>query len=133
VKSVLTSHAIYHITLLSVPLGIMEAIQKLERAFFWTEIEKVWGRQRKVIWKLVCRPFERVGLGVLDLNKFARALRLCWSLFQWKDPSKVWIGTENPCDNADMEFFYAATTISVEDGRIANFWHAPWLQGLKSN
>jgi hypothetical protein len=31
-----------------------------------------------------------------------------------------------------MEFFYAATTITIGDGRIANFWHTPWLEGRKS-
>jgi hypothetical protein len=36
-----------------------------------------------------------------------------------------------PCDEADMEFFYAATRISIGDGRIASFWHTPWLEGMK--
>ena len=30
-----------------------------------------------------------------------------------------------------MYFFYAATTITIGDGRIANFWQAPWLNGFK--
>jgi hypothetical protein len=30
-----------------------------------------------------------------------------------------------------MKFFYAATTISIGDGRIARFWHTPWLEGMK--
>jgi hypothetical protein len=30
-----------------------------------------------------------------------------------------------------MNFFYAATTITIGDGRIASFWHAPWLDGVK--
>jgi hypothetical protein len=30
-----------------------------------------------------------------------------------------------------MEFFYAATTITIGDGKTANFWNDPWLHGLK--
>jgi hypothetical protein len=30
-----------------------------------------------------------------------------------------------------MEFFYAATIITIGDGRTTNFWHTPWLQGRK--
>jgi hypothetical protein len=25
-----------------------------------------------------------------------------------------------------MDFFYAATTIMIGDGRISSFWHSPW-------
>ena len=31
----------------------------------------------------------------------------------------------------DRELFYAATTITVGDGRMAHFWHSPWLEGKK--
>jgi hypothetical protein len=30
-----------------------------------------------------------------------------------------------------MNFFYAATTITFDDGRIANFCYAPWLGNIK--
>jgi hypothetical protein len=29
-----------------------------------------------------------------------------------------------------MEIFYAATTISLGNGRKTSFWHAPWLNGV---
>jgi hypothetical protein len=43
----------------------------------------------------------------------------------------MWIGNKHPCDEVDMEFFYAATTITVRNGRIAGFWHLPWLDRRK--
>jgi hypothetical protein len=43
----------------------------------------------------------------------------------------AWIGNYHPCDKKDMNFFYAATTITIGDGNIASFWHAPWLEGRK--
>jgi hypothetical protein len=47
-----------------------------------------------------------------------------------KDSTKIWAGTGNPCTNYDREIFYAATTISLGNGRKTPFWHAPWLHGL---
>jgi hypothetical protein len=52
-------------------------------------------------------------------------------LILWEEPSKAWIGNDHPCGEADMEFFYAATTIIIGDGRIASFWYTPWLEGRK--
>jgi hypothetical protein len=30
-----------------------------------------------------------------------------------------------------MDLFYAATTITIGDGRITSFWHSPWLASTK--
>jgi hypothetical protein len=35
----------------------------------------------------------------------------------------------NPCDEVDMEPFYAATKVSIGNGNIAPFWEPPWLHG----
>jgi hypothetical protein len=92
---------------------------------------KVLGGQCKVNWKIVCRPKNKGGLGILDLENFATALRLRWQWLQWKDPSKAWIGNEHSCNEAYMEFFNAETIITIGDGHTGNFWHTPWLQGRK--
>jgi hypothetical protein len=116
---------------LVVPQCVLQTINKFERSFFWAGMDKVLGGQCKVNWKIVCKSKERGGLGIIDLDKFARALRLKWPWLIWKDRSKAFIGADHPCDDVDMEFFYAATTITIGDGRIASFWHAPWLDGVK--
>jgi hypothetical protein len=59
------------------------------------------------------------------------ALRLRWPWLQWKDNSKIWAGTGNPCNEKDMEIFYAATKITLGNGQKTPFWHAPWLGGKK--
>jgi hypothetical protein len=69
------------------------------------------------------------GLGVLHLDKFAMALRLCCPWLEWKDNNKIWAGSRNPCTDKDMKIFYSATIIYLGNGRKTPFWHAPWLRG----
>ncbi|XP_073367762.1 uncharacterized protein [Aegilops tauschii subsp. strangulata] len=71
------------------------------------------------------------GLGMLNTKKFARALRLRWPWFEWKEPCKLWVGHGNPCDAEDLDFFYASTTITVGNGARTPFWDSPWLLGRK--
>jgi hypothetical protein len=130
VKSVLASQAIYHLTPLSVPPGTLKFINKIERAYVWAA-KKVTSRAKcKVNWETVCRPKCYGGLGVLHLGKFSTALRLRWPWLEWKGSEKIWVGTGNPCNAKDVEIFYAATNITLGDGRKTPFWHAPWVGGL---
>jgi hypothetical protein len=129
VKSVLASQDIYHLTPLSIPLGTMKYIKKLERDFVWAAKESTFGAKCKVNWETVCLPKLYGGLGILHLEKFATALCLRCPWLEWKDNNKIWAGSRNPCNNRDMEIFYAATTIYLGNGRKTSFWHAPWLNG----
>ena len=131
VKSVISSLAVYFITSLIVPPSILQNVNKLERAFLWSGSDKTTGAKCKVNWNIVCRPSEYGGLGVLNTAKFARALRLRWPWFEWTEPNKMWVGLGNPCDEADMSFFYASTTIPVGNGAKTPFWEFPWLHGAK--
>jgi hypothetical protein len=79
---------------------------------------------------MVFRPKNYGGLGILHLEKFATALRLRWPWLQWKDNGKIWAGTGNPCNDRDMEIFYAATKSTLGNGQKNPFWHGPWL-GVK--
>ena len=131
VKSVLASQAIYHLTPLLIPRGLIAKLNKIYRAFFWAGTDKASGGKCKVNWDVVCRPTELGGLGFLHTDKFARALRLRWPWLLWKDPNKIWAGLGTPCTKEDMDLFYASTTITVGDGAKTHFWEAPWLHGRK--
>lgn len=131
VKSVLSSLAIYFITALNIPAGTSAEITKIQRAFLWAGTNSVSRGQCKVNWKLVCRPLYLGGLGILDLEKFSKALRLRWLWFQWAHPTRAWVGFDIPCGDDDMDLFYSATTVIIGDGKKASFWFAPWLQGQK--
>jgi hypothetical protein len=77
----------------------------------------------------VCRPKALGGLGILDLGKFARALRLRSLWFKWVAPDKPWVGTETPNDESDRSLFNAATRVTIGDGKRASFWSSSWVDG----
>ena len=131
VKAVLTSIAIYSITSLVLPVEVLKRIDALRRAFLWAGCDKVTGGKCKINWERVCRPKIMGGLGILNLWKFATALRLRWLWFEWSATPKPWVGLGTPCDEADRDLFAACTTVKIGDGSKALFWKSPWLDGLR--
>jgi hypothetical protein len=129
VKAVLSALPTYHMTALKVPAGTLHALDKLRRRFLWTGGERLSGGKCKVKWDNVCKPKELGGLGILDLPKFGRALRLRWLWFEWEVDDPLWAGMPVPCDDVDRQIFNAATTIHLGDGARTNFWSSRWLDG----
>jgi hypothetical protein len=76
-------------------------------------------------------PRELCGLGILNLDKFARALRVRWLWQEWTSEDKAWINTAHPCDETDKLLFTAATSICLGDGQKTNFWNSGWLGGCR--
>nr|XP_020175063.1 uncharacterized protein LOC109760665 [Aegilops tauschii subsp. strangulata] len=66
------------------------------------------------------------GLGILDLEKFSRALRLRWLWHSWKSLDRPWVGMEVPCEESDKAAFSAMTMITIGDGRTTTFWGCVW-------
>lgn len=80
-------------------------------------------------WTSVTKPIEFGGLGIIDLERFSRALRLRWLWYQWSNPERRWVGSEVPIDSTDMSLFRAATMVTIRNGSKASFWHSSWLNG----
>jgi hypothetical protein len=131
VKAVLSSIAIYYITVLHVPLEVLSKIDSIRRAFLWAASDKVSGGKCKVNWELVCKPKIYGGLGVLNLPKFASALRLRWLWNEWDETPKPWVGLGNPCTSKDHDLFAAATVVNIGNGEKALFWESAWLNGMR--
>ena len=103
------------------PVEGRRKIDSLRRAYLWAGCDKVTGGKCKVNWELVCKPKIFGGLGILNLEKFATALRLRWLWYEWDNPPKTWVGMETPCNDNDRDIFAAATTIRIGDGGKAKF------------
>jgi hypothetical protein len=83
--------------------------------YVWAASDKVSGGKCKIKGDVVCAPKNMGGLGVLNLDKFGRALRL-WSSYEWKDPEHAWVGMGNPCNDEDMDLFYASINLTIVNG-----------------
>jgi hypothetical protein len=129
VCSVLSSIPIYLLSALKVPKQLTKDIGKARRRFLWASDNEITGDKCKVAWTLVAKPIEFRGLGILDLGRFNRALRLRWLWYSWEQPQRAWSGKTMPIDEVDAALFAAATTVTVRNGRKALFWHSRWADG----
>jgi len=82
-----------------------------------------------VAWIRVCTTTIYGGLGIIDLEKFSRALRLRWLWYSWDDRARPWRGMELLVDKDDIALFNAATRVILGNGERAMFWTSRWLQG----
>lgn len=129
VRSVLSSMPIYLLTALKVPKQFTKEFDKARRSFLWAGSQGLHGGKCKVNWPRTCLPTSKGGLGIIDLDRFSRALRLRWLWYTWTSPDKPWVGSELPVDDTDRALFAAATRVSVRNGKLASFWKSSWLNG----
>ncbi|XP_073362137.1 uncharacterized protein [Aegilops tauschii subsp. strangulata] len=107
----------------------IKQMDKLRRNFLWRTRPNFGKAMPLVNWSMVCRPKHHGGLGILDIRRFSRALRLRWKWYDWIDKGHPWAGSELPCDKEDLALFSACTLITIGNGLIARFWHDHWLDG----
>jgi hypothetical protein len=119
---VLSSQPVYYLSALIAPAETIEDIDRRRKRFLWTGTDQIAGGKCKVAWPKACRPTRLRGLGILDLKKFARALRLRWLWQEWKSPGKPWVGMPIPCTEEDRRLFNSATTITVGNGEEMGNW-----------
>ncbi|WVZ77847.1 hypothetical protein U9M48_025662 [Paspalum notatum var. saurae] len=74
-----------HLAVFPLAVWARKCIDKIHRSFLWKGKAESNGGHCLVSWPLVSKPKALGGLGVLNIDKFGRALRLRWL---WKD----WMG-----------------------------------------
>jgi hypothetical protein len=84
VKSVLSSMPTHFLTVHKLPRWAIRD-DNFRRSFLWRGEchDKVHGGHCLVKWKACLRPKKLGGIGIKDLEKFGRALGLCWLWYNW--------------------------------------------------
>lgn len=126
VRCVLSPLPTFAISVLKVPKRFFKDVDKTRRRFLWAQDEELTGGKCKVNLPTVCSPIASGGLGIQDMQRFSRALRLRWLWFAWKNPERPWVGSELPCDVTNRALFNAATMVTIGDGATASFWDCSW-------
>jgi hypothetical protein len=132
VKTVLSAMPTHFLTIYKLPKWAERDIDRYRRSFLWhgDDPDKVKGGHCLVKWKVCTRPKKLGGLGIKDLDKFGRALRLRWLWHGWDSLDRPWKHLLRHHDKTDRALFFASMVISVGDGRNTPFWEANWLQGV---
>jgi hypothetical protein len=100
-NSVLSAMPTYFLTVFAPKKWLIKKLDKIRRSFLWKGNEVASGGHCLVRWANVQKPKKSGGLGVLDLEKFSRDLRLRWICYQWTDRDRPWVGSKVPCNDVD--------------------------------
>lgn len=129
VKAVLSSIPVYLMLALDLPKWVLKAIDKIRRNFLWKGQANTNGGNCLVSWNVVQRPLQYGGLGILNLELMAWALRIRWLWLPKTDPSKPWAGLPVQVHRNAKALFDVAVVSVAGNGETIKFWTDRWLQG----
>jgi hypothetical protein len=131
VQSVLSAMPIFFISVFKPARWLVSGIDKYRRSFLWRgkDHDQVRGGHCLVNWPTCIKPKYLGGLGIKDIDKFSRALRLRWFWHSWDYADRQWKHLIKFQDPTDKVLFFNSTYIQVGDGRNTPFWEARWLFG----
>jgi hypothetical protein len=129
---VISSMLTHFLTVHKLPAWAIKEVDRFRRSFLWKGVDhdKVRGGHCLVKWKCCTRPRRLGGLGIKDLDKFGRALRLRWLWHNWDIVDQPWKNLLKLQDKTDRAFFFASSVMRVGDGRNTPFWESRWLNGV---
>jgi len=109
IKSVITAILLCYLSLYKAPESVCKSIISIQRRFLWG-----WGKDNKPIswvsWKIICKPREEGGLGILDIRKVNVALLAKWKWRciseekgKWKECLKSKYGMKQDVDHTPLK------------------------------
>ncbi|KAJ4780270.1 RNA-directed DNA polymerase (reverse transcriptase)-related family protein [Rhynchospora pubera] len=147
IKSVLASLPVYYMTTEQIPKRWLKEMTGIMARFFWGKVGKT--RYLTLIaWEKICKPIDKGGLGVRNLNDVGEALflKLAWAIVSGED--KLWVQLcrakyyhEEGCWGAGLgrkpstmwrkivqkkEFFKNDVTWKLNDGTRVKAISQPW-------
>jgi hypothetical protein len=127
VNYVLSSVAIYHRSVFSLSKWAIKRIDRIRRNFLWKGSEDARGGHCMVNWQRFQRPKSLGDLGVMDLAKFNRALRLRWIWQKWSTPNRPCSTMHPDTNETENALFRACTEATLGNGHKLRFWTDGWL------
>lgn len=152
INSVVSALPSYMMGAILLPKGVITAIDKRRRAFFWTGEENCHNGNCKIVWNIVCSPKAKGGAGIKNLETQNIYLLQKFLLKMHEGDSAPWIdhcfrdhyGWSASCDLGDLlrldtiiwkdivtglTHFRSISKSIIGDGRFTSFWFDNWIGG----
>jgi hypothetical protein len=97
-------------------------MDKIMKAFLWTDSDVVEAGKCLVAWPKVQRPLCLGGLGVLDLQSMVMELRVRWLWLHRVAPDRPWSAMPVEEDLVTRAFFKASVRWEIGKGDCIKFW-----------
>ncbi|KAL6655429.1 hypothetical protein ACP70R_006255 [Stipagrostis hirtigluma subsp. patula] len=120
VNSVLSSLPTFYMCSISIPVTVLDQIDKYRRHCLWRGSDPASKKPPLVSWDMVCKPKKHGGLGVIDLRVQNKALLM-------KNLHKFYNKSDLPWVSLVWESYYSNGKLP-SDRKIGSFW---WKDVLK--